>query len=1228
MKNPSSELIERRLLRQLDAVRVRERRVRLWTALAGVWFVAAAAGGGLLLLNRATGLYFNHGVAGLLLLAGVAAWACVWLVYRSAGDYLRVARRVEEAFPELDSRLLAALELRPELPRGRYGFLQANVIREALHHAYQHSWKSAVPWRRMLAAWTTHLAGLVAFLAALSAVALAVRPSPDTTSPKTQALLAASGQAEVKVVPGDAEVERGTSVLVSAHFANWLPPEARLVFQSTAGEEGHLTMSKSLDDPVFAGRIPGVSEPTTYAVEFAGQLTETFHLTPFDFPDLVRADAELVFPEYTSLEPKHVPDVRHVTAVQGTQLTLECQLNKRVAVARLIDKQEPTATLDLAANAEDERFYRITLKLTESRRYQLQLIDEQQRENKLRPEFVFHVVANKLPDLRLVQPGRDTQVSPLEELSLKANAWDDFGLKRFGLTYSLAGQEDRELTLAEGLPGQQRVETQHLVELETLQAQTDQLLSYHFWAEDVGPEGEIRRAESDLFFAEVRPFEEIFRQGQQPNGGEPPPGGAPTGGAEQAEQLAEIQKQLINATWKILRRETGPELSPKFGEDLGTLVESQGEVLERASAMGATLEDIESKSHLADVTSHMLEAFHQLQQAAADPSAEPLRPALAAERRAYEALLKLRAREHRVVRANQQQGGGGGGGGSRSQQQLDQLELSNDQNRYETQRAAQSQQEDENRETRQVLNRLRDLARRQEDLNQRLKELQSALEEARTEQEREEVRRQLKRLREEQQQILRDTDELGSRMERPENQERMADARQELEQTRDDIRRASEALEQERVSQATAAGTRAERELNELREEFRRRTSSQFDEELRELREQAREIDRTEQATAEQLAQVAAGSPTNNSLRNTDQRDEVQTQLAQQRQKVEELVNRMKDTVINSEETEPLLAEKLYDAIRESQNQQPDRALEQARESLRNGLLDDAIERERVARGGIQQLREGVEQAAESVLGDETEALRRAREELDRLSQQLENEIQRNDPESASTEPPGNDRNRLSNAPGTEPSQEGAPAPQGNPSEPRDEPSSQSPSSQSPSSQLPGSQSPSSQSPDSQTPEPGAGGQAGAGTRNSANTPSEVPFLPPATPGDQRLGPQAGGGNPDYAPLTGEDFLDWSDRLRDVEEMIGNRELRAEAARIRDRARGIRQDLKRHSEAPNWDVVKLNVFGPLVELRQRVDDEVLKRTAREARVPIDRDPVPPAFTEQVRRYYEKLGTGK
>ena len=98
-------------------------------------------------------------------------------------------------------------------------------------------------------------------------------------------------------------------------------------------------MTRSLEDPTFAGRVESVETDLAYRVEFGGKSTETYHVQVFEYPELERTDAKLVFPQYTSLEPKTVEDIRHVTAVEGTELTLLCRLNKDVATARLVDAE-------------------------------------------------------------------------------------------------------------------------------------------------------------------------------------------------------------------------------------------------------------------------------------------------------------------------------------------------------------------------------------------------------------------------------------------------------------------------------------------------------------------------------------------------------------------------------------------------------------------------------------------------------------------------------------------------------------------------------------------------------------------------------------------------------------------------------------------------------------------------------------------------------------------------
>ena len=383
----------------------------------------------------------------------------------------------------------------------------------------------------------------------------------------------------------------------------------------------------------------------------------------FEYPRLKQADVRLEYPNYTHLEEKLIQDVRRISVVEGTKVTLLCRLNKPVAEARLVEeKDEKQPQLKLSADAAEPLVYRVAFPADRSRRLKLHLKDADGRANQVPPEFVINALPNRPPDLKLAFPSRDVQVSPVEELELKATAWDDYGLARTGLSYSTAGQPVQDVVLGRNQPAKERLPLAHLLSFEAMNAKPDQLVSYFFWAEDIGPGGEVRRTSSDMYFAEVRHFEEIFRQGQQPTEEQmrqqrqQQQQGSQN--AQEAERLAELQKQIINGTWKVIRRETRDEPSEKFKDDVQLLLESQLSALEQATALEKKLQDEQSLAHVDQVRQHMQEAIVTLQQAVEGPEINALQPALAAEQSAYQSLLKLRAREHEVVRSNQRQQAG------------------------------------------------------------------------------------------------------------------------------------------------------------------------------------------------------------------------------------------------------------------------------------------------------------------------------------------------------------------------------------------------------------------------------------------------------------------------------------------------------------------------------------------------------------------------------------------
>lgn len=110
--------------------------------------------------------------------------------------------------------------------------------------------------------------------------------------------------------------------------------------------------------------------------------------------------------------------------------------------------------------------------------------------------------------------------------------------------------------------------------------------------------------------------------------------------------------------------------------------------------------------------------------------------------------------------------------------------------------------------------------------------------------------------------------------------------------------------------------------------------------------------------------------------------------------------------------------------------------------------------------------------------------------------------------------------------------------------------------------------------------------------------------------------------------MLGGGFVEFSDRLRNVEEMLDAPDLRNQVAVARDRMRAIRAEYKKHGKKPDWAQVKTEVSRPLAEVRSKISDELARRESKDALVPIDRDPVPNRFSDLVRRYYEQLGGAK
>jgi hypothetical protein len=1179
--------MEDALIFNLRPVERRLRRQALGWRLAACWSAAALAGLGFVLVQWETGWASPFTPPALAALAAAASLTIVLLQNSRPPDYRAVARRIEHRHPELNGLLLTAVQQRPP-EGGSPSYLQHRLIELAAAHGREGDWRDVVPAAKLRLAQAAAVAALALLAAALAGLRIVGGRGGVDGAPRWG----------VVVTPGDTSLERGESLVVLARFGGSIPAGVTMIVRSSGEVPRSVALVKSLADPVFGASIPEVDRDLAYRLEYAGGSTREFKVSVFERPRLERADAVLNFPAYTRLAAKRIENTRRVSAVEGTRLDLALQLNKPVASAALVARDAKKTVIPLQL-AEGKAVATLPdFPLVASQTYDLRLVDREGRANPLSTPFFVDVLPDRPPELHVSAPRGDIRPSPVEEVEFSGTVLGDFGLSSYGLAYTLDGGATKTVELGRSASAGEKRDFESTLSLEDLAVQPDQLISWYVWADDVGPDGKTRRTSGDLYFAEVRPFDEIFRENKGMQSPDDPSGGAQGG---QSQRLIELQKQIIIATWKLQRDPS----EPKYADDAKVVHDSQDQALAQAGAGLENVADPRARALWNAVAQAMKNAAGHLQEAARGPTA--LGPALASEQAAYQTLLRLQSRETEVSR------GRGGRGGGASQRQLDQLDLSQEQNRYETQREAEAAQSPERREQLQVMSRLQELARRQQDVNDRLKEMQTALQEARTDAERDDIRRQLKRLQDEQQQVVADVDELRQRMDAQENRSAMSDQRRQLDQTRDDVQRAADAEGQGSVAEALASGTRAQRQLQDIRDELHKQNSSRFSDDLRDMREEARQLADREEAVAKQLDPDAAGGQPKR-LSDTAEGGGAVPEIEEQKKKMADLVNRAKQVSQQAENTEPLLAEKLYDSLRKLSQDDTGTAKEFQQKLLENGLLTrnlndhltdtsgtegtksldltsallqegylpQAREAEERARAGIDELKSGVEKAAESVIGDDTEALRLARSELDAVTDQLKRE--------------------AAQAPGK----------------------------------------------GDTGPNPASPGAQEAGDRQGPARPAQNPEssggLPRLAGGDNRAAPGGGGdplgldnlvntgngrGSPAQgAPITGNGYGQWSDRLRDVEEIVDSPDLRNAVAAARERARLLRQDYTRNLKRPDWAVVQLEVVKPLIEVRDQISDELARRESKDSLAPIDRDPVPNRFAESVRKYYEELGKDK
>lgn len=595
----------------------------------------------------------------------------------------------------------------------------------------------------------------------------------------------------IAVEPGDGAVRRGGDLTVDA-LAEGFDPVTMQVFAlfDADGNWQSADMSRTGGDG-FEFTFFALREPLRYYVTAAGIRSPEYEIDVVDLPEIEQIKLTYDYPEWTGLEPRVEDPGNDIRAVAGTRVTVEVRTDRALAAPELVANGERVA---MSANGNistgslevsDEGEYHVSTLFNDDA---IQVSDD----------YFISVVPDKEPVVTVGRPGRDWRASNIEEVTVGIEAQDDFGLDSVELRYAINGGEwqTAALEVAGNQAGGEEVlylEDMRLpvtmprarrtpgsrdrgfpVTLEDLRAlrrgsqsaddtepaeeaaappapaertlEPGDLISYYAVASDRG-----QTVQTDLFFIEVQPFDRSFTQASAGGGG----GG---GGGQQQDEISRRQKEILVATWNLIRERDEEQASfldeQQLNDNAAMLAELQRTLADQAETLASR-----TRARQLNSVDERIQTFVENLELAAEamgPAAErlvdvELEEAVPSEQEALQYLLRAEAVFTDIQVSFQQNGGGGGGLAGRDLSELFELEMDLEKNQYETESPVAFDQESSQQEVDEAIAKLQELARRQENLARQAGRRNDLTEQERWRQEElrretEELKRQLEQL--------------------------------------------------------------------------------------------------------------------------------------------------------------------------------------------------------------------------------------------------------------------------------------------------------------------------------------------------------------------------------------------------------------------------------------------------------------------------------------------------
>ena len=636
------------------------------------------------------------------------AWYFLYGPLRARADDVRIAQYIEERYPQLEDRLVTAVEYggRTAVPSGMLDLL----IKDALEKTSRVDLSVFVNRRRLLSFGALGGAALLALFALLNwGPPFFPYGFSHLYVPWTEASLGSS--MTIKVLPGDVEVARGADQQIRAQLVGFDSPDVRLYVQPEgANKWDSLSMEPDPRGSAFQYLLIDLRNSLRYYVESSGVRSPVYSARVLDLARVEAIELTYRFPAYTGLVSQVVRDEGDISALKGTRMGMRIHLSRPAPSARLVFDDH--TAIDLAKSGGQDFTGEFTL--ARSGTYVVQITEPRGGDHPGSPEYSIEVLEDEAPRVTMTRPMRDVRATNVEEVFSEVKAEDDIGMGKVQLRYSVNGGPETSVNLYGGRPAQASVTGSHTFFLEEFDLQPGDVISYYGRAWDNNNVTGPGVSSSDIYFIQVRPFEQKYLQNQQ--------GAMPGGqGGEGQEALSRQQKEIISATFKVIR-EKDRMPAKEFQDSVKSLALVQSRLQAQTQGLVDRLERrgaAEADESFRKLSEYLKQAVVEMEKAAVDLGARKPESAMPQEQKSLQQLMRAESifREIQVSFSAQSAGGSGAPADAEDLADLFELELNKLNNQYETVQRGEQQARDQKVD--EALQKLKELAQRQQQLNER-----------------------------------------------------------------------------------------------------------------------------------------------------------------------------------------------------------------------------------------------------------------------------------------------------------------------------------------------------------------------------------------------------------------------------------------------------------------------------------------------------------------------------